>query len=630
MATDLTCDLVVIGAGHAGCEAALAAARLRCKVIVVTMDPGKIAAMSCNPAVGGLGKGHIVREIDALGGAMGLAADHAGIQFRLLNRSKGPAVRGTRCQADMAEYSALMAALLEGNPEITITGGEVTGISVRDGGFELGVAPKPDAQADGTLPSPGQVLARSVVVTTGTFLGGLMHTGLASRPGGRLGDPASDSLPTALRKLGLQLGRLKTGTCPRLDGDTIDFEAMKRQDGDSPPPMFSFSSAGPRLPQRPCHLTSTTQATHAAIRRGLDRSPLYCGIIKGRGPRYCPSIEDKVVRFPERDHHLVFVEPEGLGTNEYYPNGISTSLPEDLQMEIVRTIPGLENARILKFGYAVEYDFVPPTQLWPSLMSKAVPGLFLAGQVNGTSGYEEAAGQGLMAGLNAARFVRGEPPVVLRRDQAYIGVMIDDLVTAGTTEPYRMFTSRAEHRMSLREDNADARLTPLGRQVGLVDDVRWAVFSEKSKRVAEAIGRLRARRMREGAGTISAIEMLRRPGVRFRDVCNPVWGPPAESVLERAVENAVEILVKFEGYVERERQRASKIAGMDGVAIPDSLDYRAIPGLSHEAVEKLSSVRPATLGQAARIPGLTPAAVSIIAIFMARARSVSRETRLSY
>ncbi|MBI5527084.1 MAG: tRNA uridine-5-carboxymethylaminomethyl(34) synthesis enzyme MnmG [Deltaproteobacteria bacterium] len=621
-----TFDIAVVGAGHAGCEAALAAAHLGCSVLLVTLDLGKVATMSCNPAVGGIGKGHIVKEIDALGGAMGLAADHAGIQFRLLNRSKGPAVRGTRCQADMKEYSDYMAGLLVKNPGIALAAGEVTNISLRGVGFELELAPMAGARAAGAPAPSGRLLARTVVVTTGTFLDGLMHTGLQNRPGGRLGDPASRWLPAGLRALGFELGRLKTGTCPRLDGSTIDFDAMRRQDGEDPPPMFSFLSVEPQLPQRPCHLTSTTPATHTAVRKGLDRSPLFCGIIKGRGPRYCPSIEDKVVRFPGRDRHVVFVEPEGLGTDEYYPNGISTSLPEDVQIEMVHTIPGLENAKILRFGYAVEYDFVFPTQLFASLMAKIAPGLFLAGQINGTSGYEEAAGQGLMAGLNAARFVRGEPPVILRRDQAYIGVMIDDLVTAGTTEPYRMFTSRAEHRMSLREDNADVRLTPLGRQIDLVDDARWDAFNEKAERVRAVQARLRTQRVPDGIGTVPAYDLLRRPGVRYRDVCGPAMESSGNSTLDRAVENAVEILVKFEGYIERERQRAGKIADMDGVAIPELLDYKSVPGLSREVVEKLSAIRPATLGQAARIPGMTPAAVSMVAIFLARIRSVSRET----
>ena len=595
-------DVTIVGAGHAGCEAASAAARLGCRALMITFSLNRVAAMSCNPAIGGLGKGHIVKEVDALGGMMGLAADYAGIQFRILNRSKGPAVRGTRAQSDMKEYLAFWIELLRHGPTgVTCMEGEATGLKKVGNEFHV------------TVDSDFVIASKSVILTTGTFLGGLMHTGLQSHPGGRLGDRASQRLSGELQLIGVRLGRLKTGTCPRLDGRTIDFDAMDRQNGDDPTPLFSFLSDTPRLPQRPCYITYTNLATHEAIRRGLDRSPLFCGLIKGRGPRYCPSIEDKVVRFPDRDRHQIFLEPEGLNTEEYYPNGISTSLPEDVQVELVHSIPGLEHAEILKYGYAVEYDYVYPTQLFPSLMTKAVPGLFCAGQINGTSGYEEAAGQGLMAGVNAARFVQKNDPVVLRRDQAYIGVMIDDLVTAGAAEPYRMFTSRAEHRMLLREDNADVRLTPLGRDLGLVSDERWRRFQDKKTKIDHLTAFLKTARVKDGGVSVPAIEYLRKPGVSCKDTVTRAGGRETSPA---AVENAVEILVKLDGYIERERRRIDRIATMDEHRIPDQIDYTKVPGLRAEVVEKLNIVRPLTLGQASRIPGVTPAAISMLVIFL--------------
>jgi tRNA uridine 5-carboxymethylaminomethyl modification enzyme len=556
--------------------------------------------MSCNPAIGGLGKGHIVKEIDALGGAMALAADHAGIQFRTLNRSKGPAVRATRAQTDMALYSLYMRQLIKHQENLTAVQGEVTEISVKGSLFHV--------KLDGDL----EFVAKTVVVTAGTFLKGLMHTGLESRPGGRLGDRSSVHLSDSLRSLGFELGRLKTGTCPRLDGRSIDFTALAAQLGDTPAPMFSFLSRTPELPQRPCHITYTSDQTHRLVRSGLDRSPLYTGIIKGRGPRYCPSIEDKVVRFPERDRHQIFIEPQGLETNEYYPNGISTSLPEDIQIAVVRSIKGLEQASILKFGYAVEYDFIHPTQLTPFLMSKRLGGLFFAGQINGTSGYEEAAAQGLVAGVNASLLVKGLDPLILRREQSYIGVMIDDLVTKGTSEPYRMFTSRVEHRMLLREDNADARLTPLGHSIGLVTSERWAAYTEKSKEIKNALSALKKTRIKVGVQQIPAYDALKRPGIDYATLSNLGDLP----VLAGGIASDVEIMVKFEGYIVREQERVDKLSKMSGKSIPYDIDYSLVPGLTSEAVEKLSAIRPLTLGHAARIPGITPASISMIVVFL--------------
>jgi tRNA uridine 5-carboxymethylaminomethyl modification enzyme len=570
--------------------------------------------MSCNPAVGGVGKGHIVREIDALGGEMGLAADYAGIQFRLLNRSKGPAVRSTRSQSDMREYSTYMQRALREQDGVTAVEGEVPGITPTCTAFSI------------LLDGNQEICASTVVLTTGTFLGGLMHTGLSSRPGGRLGDKASVALPDSLRALGLNLGRLKTGTCPRLDGSTIDFNSLDRQDGDTPPPMFSFLAGGARLPQQPCHLTFTNPDTHEIIRQNLDRSPLFCGVIKGRGPRYCPSVEDKVVRFPDRDRHQIFIEPTGLASNEYFPNGISTSLPEDVQIRIVRSIKGLEKAEIIKFGYAVEYDYIFPTQLYPTLMVKTVPGLFCAGQINGTSGYEEAAGQGLVAGVNAAAHIKKRPPLTLSREQSYIGVMIDDLVTSGTTEPYRMFTSRVERRMLLREDNADVRLTPVGREIGLVSDYRWEVYREKERNIARSISALQACRFGEGNDRVTGIEMLKRPGVSYGSLAaGKDSGLPPLST-----ENAyvVETAVKFEGYISREKARLEKISSMDGRILPPGMDFSKVPGLSREMIEKLNQIKPMTIGQASRIPSVTPAAISMLVVYLqANAKGkVSHET----
>jgi tRNA uridine 5-carboxymethylaminomethyl modification enzyme len=625
-------DVIVIGGGHAGTEAALAAARMGRRTLLLTHNIETLGQMSCNPAIGGIGKGHLVKEIDALGGAMARAADQAGIQFRTLNASKGPAVRATRAQADRQLYKRAVRRLLETQPNLKLFQQEVADLTLHD------------ERAVGCVTLSGiEFAARSIVLTVGTFLGGKIHVGLESHAGGRAGDPPSLALAARLRELPLQVGRLKTGTPPRIDGRSIDYSGLREQHSDDPRPVFSYLGTRAMHPRQiPCHITATNERTHAIIRGASARSPMFTGLIEGVGPRYCPSVEDKVARFADRLSHQIFIEPEGLDTHEVYPNGISTSLPFDVQVDFVRTIKGFEAAHITRPGYAIEYDFFDPRGLKSSLESKFIQGLFFAGQINGTTGYEEAAAQGLLAGINAALACAEREPWCPKRSDAYLGVLVDDLVTRGAPEPYRMFTSRAEYRLSLREDNADLRLTELGRDLGLVDDARWELYCRKRDAVCAEIARLSAALVRPSDVNAEllarlgqplerethAFELLKRPEVSYDDLGLAVPADDAASDPDRdwrlderlgeQVKQQVEVQAKYSGYLKRQSQEIDRQQRHEEMPLPADMDYAAVAGLSNEARQCLQAVRPQTLGQAARIPGLTPAAVSLLLVHLKR------------
>ena len=616
-------DVIVIGGGHAGTEASMAAARMGLRTLLLTHTIETVGAMSCNPAIGGIGKGHLVKEIDALGGVMARAADRAGIQFRILNSRKGPAVRATRCQADRALYKAAIRTLIENQPNLRVFQQAATDLIVEG------------ERVTGAITQSGvRFSAGAVVLTAGTFLAGRMHVGMENYEGGRAGDPPANALAARLRELPLRVGRLKTGTPPRLDGRTIDYAQLTEQPGDDPCPVFSYLGSAAEHPRQiSCWITRTGPRTHELIRGGLDRSPLFAGVIEGVGPRYCPSIEDKIHRFADKDSHQIFLEPEGLDTHEVYPNGISTSLPFDVQYALVRSIEGLENAHLTRPGYAIEYDFFDPRDLEYSLQTRTLRGLFFAGQINGTTGYEEAAAQGLLAGINAGLWIKGEAPWWPGREEAYLGVLVDDLITRGASEPYRMFTSRAEHRLLLREDNADLRLTEIGRRLGVVDEARWRAFATKREAIERESQRLREVWIRPSqlsesdtqgvlkgplAREARAVELLRRPEVTYAGLMGlPGVGPGAADL---QVAEQVEIQAKYAGYIERQQEEIDRQRRHEQLALPPDLDYTEVQGLSREVREKLTRHRPRTLGQASRVPGVTPAAVSLLLVHLKRGR----------
>ncbi|WP_330925111.1 tRNA uridine-5-carboxymethylaminomethyl(34) synthesis enzyme MnmG [Candidatus Sororendozoicomonas aggregata] len=621
-------DVIIIGGGHAGTEAALASARIGVKTLLLTHNIETLGMMSCNPAIGGIGKSHLVKEVDALGGAMARVTDFAGIQFRVLNARKGPAVRATRAQADRALYRQGIRSILENQPNLSIFQQSADDLIFGEGAEH--------DQVRGVITNMGvRFYAPNVVLTAGTFLGGRIHVGLDSHRGGRAGDPPSIALADKLRSLELPVERLKTGTPPRIDARSVDFSVMEQQFGDNPLPVMSYMGSRADHPQQVCcYITHTNEVTHEVIRSGLDRSPLFAGVIEGVGPRYCPSIEDKITRFTDKNSHQVFIEPEGLNTHELYPNGISTSLPFDVQMDLVRSIKGLESAHITRPGYAIEYDYFDPRSLKYSLETRAIGGLFFAGQINGTTGYEEAAAQGLLAGLNAALRAQDKESWCPRRDEAYIGVLVDDLITNGTSEPYRMFTSRAEYRLILREDNADLRLTEKGRELGLVDDARWAAFSEKKARVEKETERLKRSFVQPHSEAVKKIadkltnpvnreyslqELLRRPELSYDDVAGLV----GEAETSEQVRDQVEIQTKYQGYIDRQTQEIDKLRRYENTRIPETMDFENIDGLSNEIRQKLKEQRPDTLGRASRIQGMTPAAVSLLLIHLKKKSMVA-------